>query len=566
MKKIIVLDENLISKIAAGEVIERPASVVKELVENSIDAGAKKISIEVKDGGKRSIKVVDDGSGMGPDDARLAIERHATSKLKSAEDLFSIRTLGFRGEALPSIAGISKFELITSDGGSNGTKVIIDGGKAKPVESSGSPAGTSVTVEDLFFNTPARMKFQKGKTTEISHISDIVSKFILSNPQISFDLKSDGKKILSSIGSGNLLEAIASVYGTDMAKAMLEVRDERSEIGNVKIHGYVSQPVITKSDRYGESFFVNGRFVRNMLLSRALENAYRTLIPGDKYPIAVIFVDIDPKEIDVNVHPTKREVKFAKPDVAMNAITLAVSSALGEVTASSGSRPYDQHQFINRNEWKPEMISILGELPSAKFQEPSNIQLSRTNDQNGTLIQLNLTYILSIQDEDLVIIDQHAAHERIMYEKFKNKTVGGTQNLLVPKTIEMEPREFELISGNLAEVFDLGFEIEVFGKNTVNVRGVPAALGAHNIDASISEILSELSSSFSIKSIDERREAVWKMMACKAAVKARDRLSYDEMSALLKELYNTSNPTTCPHGRPTLVRISRSSMEKMFGR
>jgi DNA mismatch repair protein MutL len=565
MKKIIVLDETLISKIAAGEVIERPASVVKELVENSIDAGAKKISVEIKDGGKRSIKVVDDGGGMGPEDARLAVERHATSKLKSADDLFSIRTLGFRGEALPSIAGISKFELITNDGGSNGSKVVIDGGKSRPIESSGSPAGTTVTVEDLFYNTPARLKFQKGKTTEVSHITEIVSKFILSNPQISFDLKSDGKKILSSIGSGNLLEAVASVYGTDMAKAMLEVRDKGQGISDIKVHGYVSQPVITKSDRYGESFFVNGRFVRNMLLSRALENAYRTLIPNDKYPIAVIFVDIDPKEIDVNVHPTKREVKFAKPDVAMNAITSAVASALGEVTAG-GSKQYDRSQYFGHNEWKPEMMSILEKLPMNNDQFQIDPRSPITDSKAETLIQLNLTYIMSIQGEDLVIIDQHAAHERIMYEKFKNRTVGGTQNLLVPKTIEMDPREFALISGNLDEISDLGFDIEIFGKNTVNVRGVPAALGAQNIDTSISEILSELSSSFSIKSIDERREAVWKMMACKAAVKAGDRLSYDEMSALLKELYGTSNPTTCPHGRPTLVRISRSSMEKMFGR
>jgi len=550
MNKIIQLDETLVSKIAAGEVVERPSSAVKELVENSIDAGSKKISIEVKDGGKRYIKVSDDGYGMTPEDAKLSIERHSTSKIRNAEDLFSIRTLGFRGEALPSIASISKFELTTSDGDGKGTQIKVEGGKLKSQGSAGCPIGTSVTVEELFFNTPARLKFQKGKSTELSNIIDVTSKFILSNPQISFKLKSDGKEILSSIGSGNLLEAIASIYGTDMAKAMLEVRD-------AKIHGYITQPVITKSDRYGESFFVNGRFVRNALLSRALEDAYRTLIPGGKYPIAVIFVEVDPAEIDVNVHPTKREVKFSKPDVVMRAITSAASKALSGAGVEAQSKSYGGTWAPPAESWKPEMIKIFEETAS---ESPV------VHEQTGTIFQLSLTYIILAKGEDLVMIDQHAAHERIMYEKIKNNAVAGTQNLLVPKTLEIEQKEFALISDNLEEISQLGFDIEVFGKNTVIVRGIPAALTIQNIDTAISEILSELSSSFKIKSIEERREAIWKMMACKSAVKAGDKLSYIEMDGLIKELYATSNPTTCPHGRPTLVRISRSDMEKMFSR
>ncbi len=570
MNKIIILEETLVSKIAAGEVIERSASVVKELVENSIDAGARRVSIEVSDGGRKSIKVTDDGSGMDPEDAKLSIERHATSKLKNADDLFSIRTLGFRGEALPSIASVSRFELVTNESGSNGTRIKVEGGKIRSQESAGAPVGTSVTVEELFFNTPARLKFQKSKTTELSHIVDIVSKFILSNPQISFSLKSDGGEVLSSVGSGNLLDAVASVYGADMAKAMIKIGDERSEIRDLKIHGYTTQPVITKSDRYGESFFVNGRFVRNALLSRALEDAYRTLIPGDKYPVAVIFVDIDPADIDVNVHPTKREIKFSRPDVAMRAITSSVSAALSEVGLKQGSSTYGGGQFSQDQNWKPEMMKILEELPMTNNQFPINSQFpttnERTNDQTGPLFQLNLTYIILAKGEDLILIDQHAAHERIMYEKIKNKVIAGTQNLLIPKTLEIEPKEFTLISENLKEISDLGFEIEAFGKNTVLVRGMPAALKTRDIDSAISGILSELSSSFKIKAVDERREAIWKMMACKAAVKAGDRLSYDEMDGLVRELYATGNPTTCPHGRPTLVRISRSDLEKMFGR
>jgi DNA mismatch repair protein MutL len=503
---------------------------------------------------------------MSPQDAKLSSERHATSKLKSVEDLFSIRTLGFRGEALPSIASVSKFELITNDGGSNGTRLFIEGGKLKGQEASGSSVGTSVTVEDLFFNMPARLKFQKSKTTELSHIIDVISKFILSNPRISFKLKSDGQEMLSSIGSGDLLEAIASIYGIDMAKAMLKIGDERHEIRDVKVHGYATQPVITKSDRYGESFFVNGRFVRNALLSRALEDAYRTLIPGDKYPIAVIFIDIDPADVDVNVHPTKREVKFSRADVVMKAITSAVSAALGDVTAGEGSRQFERPRFDPSGGWKPEMMKILEELPMTNSQYPNNSQSPIYNDQTKALLQVDLTYIISVRGEDLVIIDQHAAHERIMYEKIKNNAAAGTQSLLVPKTLEIEAKEYALISENLEEISQLGFDVEIFGKNTIIVRGIPAALRIPNIDTAISEILSELSSSFKIKSVDERREAVWKMMACKSAVKAGDKLSYDEMAGLVRELYGTGNPTTCPHGRPTLVIISRSSMEKMFGR
>jgi DNA mismatch repair protein MutL len=553
MNKIILLEETLVSKIAAGEVIERPASAVKELVENSIDAGAKKISIEVKDGGKRSIRISDDGCGMNPEDAKLSIERHSTSKIRNIDDLFAIRTLGFRGEALPSIASISKFELTTSVDDAKGTKIKVEGGKLKSQGSAGCPVGTSVTVEELFFNTPARLKFQKGKSTELSNIIDVTSKFILSNPQISFKLKSDGKEILSSIGSGNLLEAIASIYGTDMAKAMIEVRD-------AKIHGYITQPVITKSDRYGESFFVNGRFVRNALLSRALEDAYRTLIPTGKYPIAVISIDIDLAEVDVNVHPTKREVKFTRPDVVMRAITSAASKALSKVGADTGSSSFAGSVYAPTGEWKPEphpALDMLGH-PSPFYGEG--------NQRGEVFLQINLTYIISSKGNDLIIIDQHAAHERIMYEKIKNKVISGTQNLLVPKTLEIEPKEFALISDNLEEVSQMGFDLEIFGKNTIMVRGIPAALKVQNIDTAINEILSELSSAFKVKSIDERREAVWKMMACKSAVKAGDKLSYAEMDGLIKELFATSNPTTCPHGRPTLVKISKADMEKMFGR
>ena len=562
MNKIILLDENTISKIAAGEVIERPASVVKELVENSIDAGAKRIIVEVKDGGKRAIKISDDGCGMNSEDAKLSIERHSTSKIKSADDLFTIKTLGFRGEALASIASISMFELSTSEG-SSGIQINVEGGKIKKETATGHPKGTTVLVEELFYNTPARLKFQKAKSTELSHIIDTVTRFILANPGIAFKLKSDGDEILSSLGSGKLVDSIASVYGVDMAKAMLEIKDQGK---GVRVKGYITQPVVTKSDRNGESFIVNGRFVRNMLISKALEESYRTLIPNGKYPIVVLFIDIDPSAIDVNVHPTKREIKFAKPDEVMRPVSSAVAAALAEVGAQVEAKTYGGSWSVGQDSWKPEMIKIMEELPMTNNQYPINSQSPITNDQTTALMQLNLTYIVSIDGEDLILIDQHAAHERIMYEKIKGKKVSGTQNLLVPKTLELDPREFAILSANLSEIKELGFDIEVFGKNTLNIRGVPAVITMKNIDEAVSEILSDISESFKIKSIDERRESIWKMMACKAAVKAGDKLSYDEMQVLIKELKATSNPTTCPHGRPTMIRIFKSDLEKMFGR
>lgn len=291
-----ILEDTLISQIAAGEVVERPFSVVKELIENSIDAGATKISIEIKNGGKDLIRIIDNGSGMTKEEAKLALERHSTSKIRKAEDLFNITTLGFRGEALPSIASVSKFELLTKtndDNSSTGTQINVNGGKIEDINDFGCPSGTTITIKELFYNTPARLKFLKSNNTELSHIINITSKLILSNPSISFKLINNGEKVFSSPGSGKLVDAIASVYGVDIVNAMVEVK--KDDTSKIQIYGYISQPVISKSDRGDESFFVNGRYVRNMLLSRALEDPYRNLIPNNKYPISILFINIDPK-------------------------------------------------------------------------------------------------------------------------------------------------------------------------------------------------------------------------------------------------------------------------------
>ncbi len=351
---------------------------------------------------------------------------------------------------------------------------------------------------------------------------------------------------------------------------MLEIRNPKSEIRSetINVHGYTTQPVITKSDRNGESIFVNGRSVRNMLVSKALEEPYRTLIPNGKYPVAVLFIDIDPAEVDVNVHPTKREIKFAKADVVIKAVSAAVSKSLSGIGAETQAPGYSGNWRVAEDQWRPEKIQIQDLTPAFGHPSPFHGEGNEFagGEERGEVFQHLLTYIICSDGDELLIIDQHAAHERIMYEKIKNKVVTSTQDMLVPKTIELEPAVFASITGHLDELSELGFIIENFGKNTIMVRGVPAVLTMKNIDEAVKETLSELSESFKIKSVDERRESMWKMMACKAAVKAGDQLSMAEMEGLIRELKTTSNPTTCPHGRPTMVRISKEQLAKMVGR
>jgi DNA mismatch repair protein MutL len=556
VSKIILLDDNTISKIAAGEVIERPASVVKELVENSIDAKAKEITIEIKDAGKKLIRVSDDGLGMDNEDAKMAVARHATSKIKDADDLFNISSLGFRGEALASIAAVSKFELLTNTSNDlTATKIVINGGKTKSIVNASRPKGTTIEVSDLFFNTPARLKFQKSKNTELTHIVDIISRFILARPDISFKLMSDDNEMISSIGSGDVLEAIASVYGSDMASTMLEVKAQG-------VKGFVTQPVVTKSDRNGETFIVNGRYVRNMLISRALEEAYRSLIPGNKYPIAVLSIDIDPSEVDVNVHPTKREIKLARPDIVMRMVSSAVSKALSAIKIDTQTPSISGTWRLDQDNSMPEMLRI--EESTAQGQSYPNMGI--LNIPSGAYYQHLLTYIIYTEGNDLVMIDQHAAHERILYEKLRNKQVSGTQGLLVPHTIELPIKDFTIVSSHLEELAELGFIIEVFGRNSIMIRGIPSILTASEIESPFLDMITEIGEVFKIKSVAERQDSLYKMIACKAAIKAGDKLSVLEMDKLVKELKVTSNPTTCPHGRPAVVRMPKDRVDKMFAR
>lgn len=545
MPQIKILPADLANKIAAGEVVERPASVVKELTENAIDAGASHITIEIQDAGKRLIRITDDGCGMEDGEIALSLQRHSTSKIVSLDDLFNIKTLGFRGEALPAIASVSRFSISKNPNGS----------------------GITVKAEELFYNTPARLKFMKSKYTELSHIQEIVNGFTMSNPKIAFKLLVDGKEVLSSPGNGKLFDAVFSVYGLELARELVEVKGEN-------IHGFVSKPNVSRLDRGMESFFVNGRIVKNFLLSRALEEAYRNLIPNNRYPVAVLFISVPPAEIDVNVHPAKREVKFLKTKEVMDEITSAVKAALGEFTEAgnwdTNINPNDKNQNPN------EIQNPNSCLPAGTVQ----FQISGVQDQIPVfnleatrvlplvpLYQLQNTYIVCTDGEDLVLIDSHAAHERILFDRICNASrVSSQVVLLIPETLEINKTDYAAVESHLDILKELGFEMEVFGSNTFMVRSVPSILSKEPLKETILDLLSEIKNEGSKTKTEEVKDRINKYMACRGAVKAGDKLETSEIEQLISDLYKTENPMTCPHGRPTMVRINKDTMEHLFGR
>jgi len=552
--RIIILDDATASKIAAGEVVERPSSIVKELVENSIDAGAGKIEIEIKNGGRDLIRITDDGCGMNEEEAKLSVERHSTSKIKNADDLFSIKTLGFRGEALPSIASVSKFELITKELMSSeefGITLKINGGKIEGIEKTGAPYGTTVIVKDLFFNTPARLKFLKSTNTEFSHIVDSVSKFIIAYPRIMFKLLHNDKLVLDSPGKSELIDALGAVYGAETAKHIIPISYSSDDL---KICGYISDAQTVRLDRYMESFFVNGRYVKNFILSKALEDGYKNIIPSDRYPIAAVFIEINPSVIDINVHPSKREVKFSN--------SLDLTKALKEVVCDSLSAqmPNSQDDIQFNQEFKPDFIQ------PALIE---NIQTSTgSNRQNyAPYLQIDKNYIVTSINNELTIIDQHAAHERILFEKLKsNGSNDASQKLLVAETIELTPHEASVLEVNLKFLGALGFEIEAFGKNTYIIRSIPDIISRENIKQIISDIISEFISLDRSVEFDVIVDRVKKLIACHGAVKMGDILNENEVRSLIEEMGKTPNSTTCPHGRPTVKTIDKKELEKMFGR
>jgi len=530
-----ILPEDLINKIAAGEVIERPASAVKELVENSIDAGARKITVEIQQAGRKLIRVSDNGLGMSEEEISLALQRHSTSKIKALEDLSNLNTLGFRGEALPSIASVSRMKI----------------------ERNPSGQGLSVEIKDLFYNTPVRIKFLKSNSSELGHIGDIISKYAIAYPSVAFEFISDGKPILQSSGTGNLKEAILAVYGFELVKQLI---DCAFDFDHGRIHGFISLPTLSRLDKNYENFYVNRRYIRNFLLNRALEEGYRTLIPSNRYPVAIIFIDIEPKEVDVNVHPTKREVKFAKTQAVMDAVRNAVLSSFKNLPRSAQS-PMSSVERENQGDFGLQTLDFeLAPLPAFIPQlEVSSVQ------PLFPIYQLKSSYIVATDGEDLVLIDQHAAHERILYDKLSDQTTTSpSQPLLLPETIEINPGDEPSLTENLAYLSTLGFEIEAFGTNTYLLRAVPIVASKTSARQLFVDLLSELSTMGRSTQLEIRQENIRKLIACHGAIKAGDPLNQEEMKQLIRDLYLSKNPLTCPHGRPTLLRLTEAELSKRF--
>ncbi len=555
--RIQVLPEDLINKIAAGEVIERPASVAKELVENSIDAGATRISVDIQAAGRKMIRASDNGHGMTKAEVEISVQRHSTSKINSVDDLFNIQSLGFRGEAIPSIASVSKIDILSQSDGT-GTRLKIEGGKQLSLENSGAPKGTTITIKDLFFNTPARKKFMKSPATEMGHIGNIVSKYALANPKISFELISDGKPLLTTPGSGKLKDAAIAIYGVDLVKGLVEV-ELQFRLG--KIHGLISLPTLTRIDKNYETFFVNKRYIRNFLLNRTLEEGYRTLIPGNRYPIAILFIDIDPKQVDVNVHPAKREVKFVKTNEVMQAISNAVRKAL--VKDNQNIRPPEREdQIIRTSDDQNFLFNSTPYIPNREIEiEVTGIQ------PLFPIYQYKETYIICTDGEELVLIDQHAAHERVIYDRLsKQKSENKKQSLLIPENIELGPDDKAALAENMDQLKGYGFEIEEFGNNSYIIRSVPVLSAKTSPKQLLADLISDLGNLGKSSQLEIKKENVRKLIACHSAIKAGDKLTVEEMNQLIRDLYTTENPLTCPHGRPTMIKIGKEELEKRFGR
>jgi DNA mismatch repair protein MutL len=678
--RIRILDKDTINKIAAGEVIERPASVVKELIDNSIDAGATDIRIEIEKGGKRSILVRDNGCGMSREDALLAYKKHATSKLMCIEDLDTISTMGFRGEALSSITAVAKVEILTRQQEEiTGTKIVIHGGKVLETSDAGTAPGTSVHVKDLFYNTPARQKYLKSDRTELAHITDTVMRLALANPEISFTLLSDGKPVIRNAGSNDPFKSIVNLLGPDTARSMLPL-EYRTE--DFEIRGYISKPEITRRDSDQLFFFVNTRPVISRAINKAVREGYYTRIPKERHPVAVLSLVIDPGEVDVNVHPRKAEVRFSREKEIGDAVTLAIEKVLSEsnlipeirkrrdriqktfeISESSGrlqvseaaeifgknvtektrstpetssfpesggalrekSEKYsypvkdterklkkserlldftskdgilgipddrnpenrrNELEIKNEQEIKEEKASKWGNsgaerikrlntgieigenewIAAEKQQKPKQKPNKDSLEDLRVIGQVSKLYILAEKGEDLVLIDQHAAHERILYEQILRMKKSRVQELITPITIDLTPKEKVLMEEYIPYLEDYGFGISEFGDNTYVITFVPEVFGRLEDSEIIHDLVSDLLASGRVKKDTGISERVCKTLACRAAIKAGAACSPGQMEELIEQLKKAENPYSCPHGRPTVITFTKGELDRMFAR
>jgi DNA mismatch repair protein MutL len=565
-----ILSPDVASKIAAGEVVERPASVVKELLENSLDAGATQIAIEVQGGGVRLIRAVDNGAGIAPEEVDLAFERFATSKVATADDLEGISSLGFRGEALPSIAAVSEVTMVTrSKDELSGIFVNIKDGAILEKAKRGCPIGTTVTVRNLFRNVPARLKFLKSTATENGHISNLVAQYSLAFPEVRFTLLIDGRTAFRSTGSGNLREVLGAVYGLDVAKAMLMIEPKEGADPLLPgVTGFVSPITLTRASRSYMSFFVNRRWVQNRMLSYALEEAYQGLLMVGRHPLAVINISLLPQELDVNVHPTKSEVRFRNERDIFSAVQKAGRNSLTAQAPMPTLDTLPQPMATSQAERLPAFAARPEEVVTraplvAPPQSPEPV--AKSLPILRVVGQMANTYVIAEGPDGMYLIDQHAAHERVLFEKIRNersRRAVEVQGLLQPVTVELTVRQQELLELQAEALSEYGFGIEHFGERTYLVRSVPAVLRGQNVAQSLVEVLDFLAEGEK----GDRREEIAISLACHGAVRAGQALSHEEMRDLIRQLEQASQPRTCPHGRPTMIHLSSSQLEKGFGR
>jgi len=576
-----LLSEQLINRIAAGEVVERPASVLKELIENSLDAGASRIDIDVEAGGRRLIMVADNGQGMSPDDLLLAVERHATSKIAEETDLLEINTLGFRGEALPSIASVSRM-TITSAPGDDGRarRVVLSGGRMIKVEEAARDRGAAVEVRDLFFNVPARRKFLKSERTEAAHLLETAQRFALSRPDLRLIYRTDGQEVLSTSPQEDQPARLARVLGRETARAMSPFEDEA---GDISVSGFLGRPEMDRARPSNLYLFVNGRPVADRLLTRAVLEAYRGRLAGGRYPIAVIFLKIDPRQVDVNVHPAKAEVRFREPGRVFAAAAEIMAQALSRDRPPLKPAPisYQDQSFPGR----PSLVTEAAgwETPARGFFEkpaqgiPAPAPAGDRPDpglppeQEGLrpIGQLFRTYILAQGPEGLYIIDQHAAHERILFERLLEQLNQGSlagQGLLWPQTFEVSPTQAVLLESITTVLTRFGFSLEFFGGQTFVLRTVPTVLVGRDGPKTLEAILDQMEDHRPETGLEHLEETLLQSLACHGAIKAGDEMTRPEMEQLLTDLDRTRVPTHCPHGRPLIFHLNLAELEKKFKR
>ncbi len=578
MQIIKVMDELLANKIAAGEVVERCASVVKELVENSIDADATEIKVDLKEAGTKEIKVTDNGKGMDKEDAVLAFSRHATSKIMDEEDLYSISTLGFRGEALASIASVSDITLKTSTG-EIGTIVIIKGGKIIEITKGDARQVTIITVNDLFYNTPARLKYMKSLYTELASIVDYMNKLSLSHPNIRFILTNNNNELLNTDGSNNLLKTIKNVFGIDITKKMMPIKGENNDY---EVEGYISLPEVHRSNRNSIITIVNGRVVRNIKLNKTINDSYHSYKPDNRYPVVVLKITVDPSLIDVNVHPTKMDIKFSKEEELNNLVSNLIVSVLSQgilipkVEVKKETIKYEEITFdLNRIADKVEPYNelIVSEETETLFkQEDTVVDLEIKKERLPELYPVGLvhgTYIVCQNEQGMYLIDQHAAKERINYEMYKQKLGSPNSNstaLLVPITIELTGNEFIILKENVNVLKKLNFDIQEFGINSIVVKEHPTWLPLGNEEEAIRQIIEVVVNYEKDFSIEKFNEKIAIMLSCKMAIKANENITIEEMERLIDDLRKCINPFNCPHGRPTIIFYTLNDLEKLFKR